>query len=103
MSKKSIAINNDNRLLDMVTYWETKGGTLNARDPNQILNRFNEFKGLIRRGSFTMEQLEDMVYSKYGIMSSLSSLSSLATDQLVKDLEFLSNWKNKEKAKGKHE
>jgi len=44
---------------------------LNARQKfnNKLVSMFKEFKGLIKRGTFTLDQLEDKIYAEYGIVT----------------------------------
>ena len=64
---RNIAITNDNRIMEMAAYWESKGNMYPIPSAESMLQRFAEFKGLVRRGSFTMEQLEAHVFGRYGI------------------------------------
>jgi len=68
MNKKAIAIKNDNRLMPMAFYHETCGLTKRLKDPNQIHQRFAYFKGLVMRGEFSIDELEDKIYENNGIM-----------------------------------
>jgi len=69
MNEKNIAITNDNRLYDMAGYWESKGNMVSPISPEAVFNRFTEFKGLVKRGSYTIEQLEAKVFGAFGIIT----------------------------------
>ena len=58
---------NDNRLRILTEYDVTKGHMNIKVTPEQLQSRFTEFKQLVRRGSITLKQLEDDIYSKWGI------------------------------------
>ena len=68
-SIKEQAIINDNRLKDIATYDVTKGLMIKCENPDEIVNKFTEFKMLVRRGSFTIDQLEDSVCKRYGVIN----------------------------------
>jgi len=61
------AIDNDRRIQDLVTYELTKGLTV-VLDDTDALPRFAEYKALVKRGSFTLDELEDRVLSKYALV-----------------------------------
>lgn len=74
MSTERKSIDNDNRIMNIVTYAVTKGGVNNPLTQEmaseysvKTLKTFAEFKSLIRRGEFTIDELADHVYSKYGV------------------------------------
>ena len=69
MSPKQIATENDHRILEVAYYHETAGMTKKLKDSAQLLDRFAEFKGLVRRGSFTIATLENKVFGQHGIAS----------------------------------
>ena len=60
---------NDGRIMKAVEYDITKGYTskLTNFSGEDMQARFNEFKKLVKRGSFTLAQLEDDVYARWGI------------------------------------
>jgi len=66
-SKKQWATYNDNRIIEAALYHESRGKTRKA-DVEKIFERFMEFKNYIRRGSFTLPQLEETVYGMFGLM-----------------------------------
>ena len=68
-SMKREAVNNDRRLQDLATYKLTQGLTVPLEDLRDTLPLFAEYKKLVRRGSFTIEQLKDRVVSKYGVVT----------------------------------
>ena len=67
-SKKQWAQYHDNRLLELAMYQLSEGLTLPVKDRDKLYEKFAEFKGLVKRGSFTIEQLEESVYGRYGII-----------------------------------
>lgn len=73
MTAREQAIVNDNKLLDMATYAVSAGQTklCSMHDPvfmHALQDKFNYFKRLVRTGEFTMQQLEDKIYTDYGIV-----------------------------------
>jgi len=70
MFPKDIAIKNDVRLLQMANYVETKGTTCHSDGIKAVFKRFGELKWLVKRGEFTLDQLEDSIYKRYGIIES---------------------------------
>ena len=72
MTKKKIVIQNDARLQDLSVYEVSKGLTI-PTTASDLQRKFVEFKGLVKRGSFTIDQLEDMVCTKWGIVNELTS------------------------------
>ena len=71
MNTKQQAIDNDHRLMDLARYAYTEGNlnarTLSPTEGRKINSKFREFKHLVKRGTFTMEQLEDHICGIYGI------------------------------------
>lgn len=63
------ALTNDKRLQDLVTYEITKGLTVALEDIALILPKFAEYKSLIKRGSFTIDELEERVLDKYALVT----------------------------------
>lgn len=88
-NSKKIALLNDERLLCAASYYESKGTMVTLRTTEQLLARFREFKGLVKRGSYTVEQIEEKVYSRYGIVNvpttTLDDMLS-ETDKMYKEL-----------------
>ena len=68
-NKYTEAVSNDNRIQACVMYTLSEGLTKQIKDDDALFRKFKEFKGLVRRGSMTIEQLENMVYTLYGITS----------------------------------
>ena len=69
MSIKKKIIENDLKIMDMAFYCESKGMTTSLPpSPDQLLMRFKEFKSLLKREEFSMEELENKVYSSYGVI-----------------------------------
>jgi hypothetical protein len=77
MNSKDMAYWNDKRLMDLATYYESQGLMYPIETQEQLSNRFIDFKRLIKKGSFTIDELEDRVYSKYGIMDTFRKPISL--------------------------
>lgn len=65
------ALQNDVRLMEMALYEVTKGQTSQST-PDALVKKVAEYKALIKRKTFTIDQLEDKVFSRYGIMNSNS-------------------------------
>lgn len=71
MSNREIAVTNDNKIYEMAMYEVTKGQTIKLSSQNlysSTLNKFGEFKRLIIKKEFSMKQLEEDVYGRYGII-----------------------------------
>ena len=66
--KKQWARYHDNRLLELAMYQLSEGMTLPVADRDKLYEKFAEFKRLVQRGSFTIRQLEESVYGRFGIM-----------------------------------
>lgn len=58
---------NDERLMRLAEYDATKGFMTMKVEPEQLQDRFLEFKKLVRAGDFTLKALEDDVYTRWGI------------------------------------
>lgn len=84
MNERNIAFANDNRILEMATYWESKGNMVSLQSMEAVFSRFAEFKGLVKRGSFTMEQLEKHVFEKFGLIDKKSIGKQNDEDYLLK-------------------
>ena len=67
-SKKQWAQFYDDRILELAMYQISEGLTLSVNSKEELYGKFSEFKKLIVRGSFTIEQLEESVYGRFGIM-----------------------------------
>lgn len=67
MHEKPLALRNDDRIMNAAIYHETKGNTEEA-DETGVLGRFTEFKHLIKRGSFTVDSLEERTFERYGVV-----------------------------------
>jgi hypothetical protein len=61
------AIKNDLRLMEMALYEVTKGQT-NCSNHETVIKKLAEYKGIIKRGTFTIDQLEDRVFSRFGVL-----------------------------------
>lgn len=68
---KQDAIQNDLRLLEMALYETTKGQTY-CTSQVVIVKKVTEYKRLIKRGTFTVDELEDRIFSRYGIIDERS-------------------------------
>jgi hypothetical protein len=73
------AIQNDIRLMEMALYEVTKGQTQHA-DMNQVLSKVYEYKKLIKRGTYNIDQLEDKVFSRFGILNDYSKKDTMIYD-----------------------
>lgn len=63
---KHIANQNDNRLMSIALYEESKGLTKRT-NPVTVLKRFRYFKNMVKRGSISIDELERRTYEKFGI------------------------------------
>ena len=73
------AIKNDMRLMEMALYEGTKGQTSKSTQA-AITQKILEYKGLIKRGSYTIDQLEDKIFSQYGILNNRSQTDTVVYD-----------------------
>ena len=98
MNKKQIASYNDNRLLQIAFYHVTRGMLCAINDPQQVMERFIEFKGLVLRGESTLDQLENKVFGDFGIQNGddkeqmihkMMEAVSLMTQENLENLEDL--------------
>jgi len=64
---------NDQRLLKLAEYDITQGYMKTNVTPDLFQTRFNEMKGLVKRGSFTLNALETDVYTRWGIQEGMRS------------------------------
>ena len=62
MNTRDTAYWNDQRLMEIATYYETKGLMIPVKNMDSISQRFVEYKGLVKRGEFTMEEMQEDVY-----------------------------------------
>ena len=67
MYEKRLAMDNDHRLMEMAAYHETKGLTQGA-NPVEIHDRFSDFKRTIKKGSYTIDELEAKIYGLFGVV-----------------------------------
>jgi len=58
---------NDQRLFKLAEYEVTQGLVNPDVTPEAFQTRFNEFKSLVKRGSFSLKDLEDDVYNRWGV------------------------------------
>ena len=70
MNERQVAQHNDERIWHMAYYHITEGllKKVNFTDP-ECHKKFIEFKGLIKRGSFEINELEARVYAKFGVVA----------------------------------
>jgi len=54
--------------MELAMYQLSEGLTVPVTDRDKLYEKFSEFKRLVIRGSFTIRQLEESVYGRYGIM-----------------------------------
>ena len=80
-ARRREAVDNDRRLQDLATYEITKGLTVALENLEDILPKFAEYKNLVKRGSFTIDELEDNILTKYAIVTKKESP--------LDDIEFL--------------
>ena len=73
------AIHNDMRLMEMALYETTRGQTHNTSQ-ELIVKKLSEYKRLIKRGTYTIDQLEDKIYSQFGIINERSRTDSAIYD-----------------------
>jgi len=76
---KQDAIQNDIRLLEMALYEVTKGQT-QFSDQGAIVKKVAEYKRLIKRGTFTLDGLEDKIFSRFGIIDERSKDDTIVYD-----------------------
>lgn len=58
---------NDNRILKAAEYEATKGLMVTKVTPEQLQNKFVEFKTRVLNGAVTLKQLEEDVYTRWGV------------------------------------
>lgn len=63
----AIAMINDQRLLKIADYEVTNGYRNMKVTPEDVQERFVYYKTRVMNGSFTIKDLEDEIFSKYGI------------------------------------
>jgi len=63
------ALENDKRLQDLATYELTEGLTVALENIKDVLPKFAEYKMRVKKGCFTISQLEERVLSKYAIIT----------------------------------
>ena len=94
-NEKKQATINDNLIMEVAFYHETKGLTVPTKDFGKVYERFAEFKRYIKNGEFTLEELENKVYSEFGIVTPISN-DIIQVNQFLQALEDLSNPKKGE-------
>lgn len=73
------AIQNDMRLMEMALYEITKGQTQNASQ-DLIVKKLSEYKRIIKRGTYTLDQLEDKIFSRFGLLNKRSKTDTAIYD-----------------------
>lgn len=77
MTLKDKVMANDLRVLDVASYVASKGQLLDLKNASpekqeeffeKITQLFKEFKARVRKGSWTLDQLEEEMYGKFGIL-----------------------------------
>jgi hypothetical protein len=79
MNLRETVVANDLRIMDVATYVSTKGNMLDVKDikdspdkmnelQDNITKVFKDFKQRIRSGKFTLAELEEREYGKWGIL-----------------------------------
>ena len=68
MFNKQIAGHNDIRIEKLARYAETRGLTRHIKSKQALFAKFSEFKLLVKRGEFTIDELEEDIYNIYGIV-----------------------------------
>lgn len=66
---------NDIRLEKLAEYDATKGYTNMNVKPEEFQDRFQKFKGLVKRGTYTLKALEDNIYTQWGITEGLPQMN----------------------------
>jgi len=73
------AIHNDMRLMEMALYETTKGQTQHSSQ-EVLVKKIAEYKAIIKRGTFTLDELEDKIFSRYGIVNERSRIDTAMYD-----------------------
>lgn len=104
MNAKEIAFYNDQLIMDLAGYHESKGLTKKINN-DQVMTRFSEFKVRIKKGCFTIKDLEDKIYTENGVMTSPPSLPNISNLQelLIKTAEMSTELKKKEQKNEKEQ
>lgn len=101
MNIKQTVYKNDQRLIEMTIYHESKGMTRAIKGEEQLSARFTEFKMLIKRGSFTIKELEEKIFSENGIITSPSKRPMSIQEMLFHTAEMSKELQNKKWNNGK--
>ena len=91
MNNHRLAMENDNRIMNCAYYQETRGLTKKLASSHQLMDRFAYFKQLVMRGSMTLNQLEDKVFSEHGIMENRQAVGFLETFEAIHNLKATQN------------
>lgn len=76
---KHDAIQNDQRLMEMALYEVTKGQTQHA-SYEKLVKKIAEYKGIIKRGTFSLDELEDKIFSRFGVIDERSKTDTAIYD-----------------------
>ena len=87
MTTKQTAKHNDDRIYMIALYTVTQGFTKYIEDESVTYDKAMEFKRLIKSGEFTLKQLEDDVYSKFGVMDKMEETPLEALREMSKEFD----------------
>ena len=68
LSPKEQAVQNDKRLQSCAAYELSNGLMVEITDRNALIEKFVQFKMLVRRGSMTIDELEDSLAIRFGVV-----------------------------------
>jgi len=94
LTPKEQAIQNDQRLQSCAAYEVSHGLMLPITDPDKLMKTFAQFKMLVRRGSMTVEEIENMMAKKWGAVKKEKDEIELLMDEDPyegDDTEYYSN------------
>ena len=74
---------NDQRLLKIAEYDITQGYLKKNADPDQYHAKFFELKSLVKRGSFTIKDLETDVYTRWGVLEDARETTPKSTRNTI--------------------
>jgi len=80
--KISQAFKNDEIIMQLCVYEATNGMTKSVNSQEVILNLFKEFKGHIKAGEYTLQELSDMVALRHGITETCNFTSPITPAQV---------------------
>jgi len=93
MNLRQTVVENDLRILDVATYVASKGSMINIRGlkespdklnkfQDDVTNIFKDFKQRIRSGKFTLLELEEREYSKWGITEEVPMITPAGLEDI---------------------